>query len=387
MRFTKLLFVAGLLALVLPAVALALRFTDESYHPPTGETGKPYSWSFTGAGGCGPALPYQYRALGGTVPPGLTLDQSGLVHGTPTQTGDYSFWVELSDENPPSASWCRPSSAQRQFTITIVQGLKIVQTQSTLTPAIQNQPYSMQFTASGGGTQSWSIVPSIGTGLPAGLTLNSSTGLLSGTPTATGSYSFRVKVTDQTRTDVQTYSLLVIQHALEIKTGAAVGELGLPFTMTATASGGGGSGYTWSLAAGTLPAGLTLNSATGEITGTPTAAGTFPVKLAVKDNLGLQAAVDVKLVVAERLALIKVPLRAAKVGTAYKVRFTVTGGVRPRHWTILGAGTLPRGLKLDARRGQISGTPTQAGTFRIRVQVADKLGAHSSVRFVLKVVK
>src|SRR5262249_55184617 len=154
MRISRLVLLFSLVALVVTPVALALRFSDDSYHPPIGETGKPYNWSFTGAGGCGPALPYQYRVLGRTVPPGLTLDSSGLGHGTPTQTGDDWFWVELSDQNPPSAAWCRPSTAQRQFTISIVEGLKIVQTQSALKPAIVNQAYNMQFTATGGGTQS-----------------------------------------------------------------------------------------------------------------------------------------------------------------------------------------------------------------------------------------
>jgi large repetitive protein len=386
MRISRLVLLFSLVALVVTPVALALRFTDEAYHPPIGETGKPFSWSFTGAGGCGPALPYQYRVLGGTVPPGLTLDSSGLVHGTPTQTGDYSFWVELSDENPPSAAWCRPSTAQREFTITIVEGLKIAQTQSALKPAILNQPYNMQFTASGGGTQSWSIAPGFGTGLPAGLSLDSSTGLLSGTATTTGTYTFKVKVTDQTRTDIQTYNLSVIEHALAITKTVPAAEVGLPFTLTPSASGGVGGNHTWSLS-GTLPAGLTFNAVTGTISGTPTVAGASPLKLVVTDPAGLQATADVNLVVVPHLSLLKKLLAQAKVGKHYSARLNANGGVRPRFWTILGVRSLPAGLKLDKRRGLITGTPTQVGTFGFRVQVADKLGAHSSVRFTLKVGK
>ena len=55
MRFTRILLLVSLIALVAAPIALALRFTDESFNPPVGETGKIYSWSFTGAGGCGPA--------------------------------------------------------------------------------------------------------------------------------------------------------------------------------------------------------------------------------------------------------------------------------------------------------------------------------------------
>jgi Putative Ig domain len=106
-------------ALVFATAAWAIRFTDESYFPPVGTVGVPYSFTFTGAGGCGPALPYQFTVLGGSAPPGLSLAKSGLVSGTPTQAGSWSFWVNLSDENPPSADWCRPAQAQREFTITI----------------------------------------------------------------------------------------------------------------------------------------------------------------------------------------------------------------------------------------------------------------------------
>src|SRR5438128_10751998 len=95
-------------ALVLTSAAWAIRFTDESYLTPVGTVGSPYSFTFTGAGGCGPALPYQFSLIGGTLPPGLALASSGLVSGTPTSAGGWSFWVNLSDQNPPSADWCCP---------------------------------------------------------------------------------------------------------------------------------------------------------------------------------------------------------------------------------------------------------------------------------------
>ena len=71
------------LALVVVPVAFALRFTDDSYNMPQGFTGQPYSKTFDGAGGCGPALPYQYRVLAGALPPGLSLSKGGTISGSP----------------------------------------------------------------------------------------------------------------------------------------------------------------------------------------------------------------------------------------------------------------------------------------------------------------
>src|SRR5213594_3227355 len=122
MRFTRVTLLVSLLALIVVPVALAIRFTDDSYNMPTGVVGQAYSKQFNGAGGCGPALPYQYSLLGGNLPPGLSLSKSGLISGTPSQAGNWSFWVDLSDQNPPSADWCRPADAQREFTITVIPG-------------------------------------------------------------------------------------------------------------------------------------------------------------------------------------------------------------------------------------------------------------------------
>src|SRR5262249_53515065 len=147
-----------------------------------------------GAGGCGPALPYQYTLISGSLPPGLSLSFSGLISGKPTQAGSWSFYVNLSDQNPPSASRCRPGESQRQFTITGLDGagaqpLSINQPALPAKATVVGTAYRFQFTAAGGGTQTWSVQSG---SLPAGITLSSS-GLLSGTPTAAGDFTFTVK--------------------------------------------------------------------------------------------------------------------------------------------------------------------------------------------------
>ena len=108
-----------LAALVVVPAALALRFSDESRLVPSGAVGTPYAHQFVGVGGCGPALPHQFRILNGALPPGLSLSSDGAVSGVPEVQGSWSFWVELSDQDPPSADWCRPAKSEEEFTIAI----------------------------------------------------------------------------------------------------------------------------------------------------------------------------------------------------------------------------------------------------------------------------
>jgi hypothetical protein len=118
-RIARLAAVLSLLALVVAPNALAIRFTDDSFQVPKAAVGSYYTHQFHGEGGCGPALPYQFRILSGGLPPGLTLAPDGFVSGVPTRGGSFSFWLELSDQDPPSATWCVPKKSERLFTIDV----------------------------------------------------------------------------------------------------------------------------------------------------------------------------------------------------------------------------------------------------------------------------
>ena len=388
MRFTRTVLFVSLLALVVVPAALAIRFTDDSYNFPTATVGQAYSKQLNGAGGCGPALPYQYTQIGGTMPPGVSLSFSGLVSGTPTQAGSYSFWVDLSDQNPPSADWCRPADAQREFTITVVGGgggapatpLSIVPTVLAPKATTVNTQYKFQLTAQGGGTQTWSLQAG---SLPTGLQLSPS-GLLSGAPTVTGDFTFKVQVSDGTHVASQTYTLTVVSALKIAAVTVPAGEVARPFTLQFSATGGK-SAYSWSVGGGTaLPAGVTLDQKTGVISGRPTVAGSFPVKLTVTDALGFTDTVDVNLSFAPRLVLKTKTLRGAKIRRAFSARLATVGGVDPRSWSIL-RGSLPRGIHFSKRTGAFSGTPHLAGKSRIVVQVTDALGAVSRATLVLNV--
>jgi hypothetical protein len=135
--------------------------------------------------------------------------------------------------------------------------------------------------------------------LPSGLTLNASSGLISGTPTsAVSATPFTFKVTDsgnpqQNATTIVT--ITVINRLLQITTTAlAAGETGVAYSQTLTATGGV-SPYTWSVISGRLPAGLTLNTSTGVISGTTSSPTSELVTFQVTDLSSPQQKASVQL--------------------------------------------------------------------------------------------
>ena len=379
--------VAALLGGVFASKASAIAWTDQPCPPgpdgvlkickPDAEVGKSFSMQINAREGCTPDG-VKYSLPNGSLPPGLTWTPSGfgvLISGTPTRAGEYRFWLSVADV-PGQVSWCSDNhSADREFQLTVVQGLQIVQRQNTLAPAQLTTPYSLQLTATGGANLTWSVASGA---LPAGMTLNSSTGMLSGTPTQTGDFTFQVKVSDGSRTDVQTYTLSAVEKLALADIPAPAAEVGVPFELAAKATGGKGP-YKWSATG--LPSGLSIDAASGAISGTTTVAGLAPVKVTVTDALGLTTTADVKLVVAAKLALAAKALRQAKAGHLYAARLAASGGVRPLSWRVTGA----PGLRVNPATGALSGTPRKAGTYRLKVQVTDKLGVRATGVLVLKV--
>jgi hypothetical protein len=241
--------------------------------------------------------------------------------------------------------------------------------------------------ATGGVTPySWSIT--VGT-LPAGLALNASTGVISGTPTASGSATFTVQVRDSAATPATATKQLGITiaaapPALAISTTSlAIATAGSAYSATLQASGGV-SPYSWSITVGSLPTGLTLTASTGAISGTPTISGSATFTVQVRDSAATPATATHQFTLTvSGLTITNLTLADAVVGTAYSATFVAANGTPPYSWTRT-SGSLPSGLTL-ASGGTLSGTPTAAGAFTFTVQVTDATTATKAATFTLTV--
>ena len=132
-------------------------------------------------------------------------------------------------------------------------------------------------------------------------------------------------------------------------------------------------GFTTSVESGSLPPGFSLVATNGfaeGIQGTPSAQGLFAFVLKFTLSDGTVFAWPYVWQIVPPLVISQVNLPAGKAGVAYSGGFTVTGGVPPYSW-IIAQFALPPGLRINASTGQITGTPTQAGTFSFRARATD----------------
>jgi hypothetical protein len=315
----------------------------------------------------------------GSLPLGLSITQQfnetryAVISGTPTQAGTYDFYLKVTYNLQAS---CNKPASDDSFRISINQGLaKLTLGPESTGPGTVGAPYSLQMTASVPEPKEWKINSGA---LPPGLTIDPATGLIAGTPTAAGSYNFEVyaKMVGDARSDTKVLGI-VVRDPLSIGSSdpfsaarRAQGEVSVPFEAVLAPAGGDGT-YTWAMTGGALPPGLTM--ADGAISGTPTAAGTYPFAVSLTDSEGRVANYAARILVAEKLAVSTLLLRPGKVGKNYAAKLSTAGGVKPTAWKI-SRGPLPRGIRFDRTLGLLSGIPTRPGRYRVTFEATDSLG-------------
>jgi hypothetical protein len=241
-----------------------------------GLTGIAYLLQLLYAGGRSPVV---WSVASGALPPGLVLNSTeGRISGRPRQVGNFTFTVRVLDAEQ-TVAFSEP------LRIVIEVGPLGVVDFGDLPGGLTGVDYVISLLGTGG-TAPYTWAMASGT-LPAGLTLNPTTGRIAGRPTQVGSNVFTIRITDSTSTSAVSDSLRLVVGAgpLSITSSGTLtgGTVNTAYTAQLQLNGGR-QPYTWSMAGGTLPTGLTLNAATGEITGTPTAAGTFNFSVRVTDS-------------------------------------------------------------------------------------------------------
>lgn len=326
--------------------------------PPAGIVGSAYSTSIVSAGG---TTPLATTMLSGSLPPGLSFNAAtGEITGTPTAVGTFAFAVQLTD------------SSSVPYTVTANKTINVSNPIPPLSliggPQPEGEvgiPYTTSFTATGG-VRPYTFSIASGT-LPSGLSISPATGVIAGTPTAPGTWNFTVQVQDSLNATATAAASITVISRLSLLGGRQPdGVVGVAYSTSLVASGGV-TPYSWSVIAGTLPAGLSISTTTGVIGGVPTTMGTSNFTVQVKDSLGATATAAASITINSPLAITN-SLPNGTVGVAYSAAINATGGTTPYACSIT-AGALPAGLSLSGCT--VSGTPTTAGTSTVTVKVTD----------------
>ncbi len=355
--------------------------------PPVIGVGASVLYTLTASGGIGP---YTWTLTSGSLPSCLQLASSsgilngpsstGVISGTATAScvGTFTPTFTVTDSGSPTKL-----TATQQVTFVIVP--PAITFPSSLPGASVGTAYSASAAAAGAiGTTTYVLASGA---LPASghLTLNPATGAITGTPYAAdaGTYTFTVNVSDQYGDTATSGSLSITVTAptITLATPTATAAVGTAYSSSAAATGTVGT-TTYAIASGALPASghLTLNAATGAISGTPYAAdaGTSTFTIKVTDQYGDTATSgSLSINITAPTITFATPTATANVGVAYSSSAAASSAVGTTTYSIAG-GALPASghLAFDTSTGAISGTPfnADAGPYTFKVSVTDQYG-------------
>lgn len=319
--------------------------------------------------------------LGGIIiTPGKLLDVT-FTAVSPRNFGTYDFQWQLYQD---STGLFGQMSANVSLRVTDGSSPPAITSPSSI-DAVAGAAFSYQLAVSAGSAPfTWSLASGA---LPPGLALSSNAGIISGTPAAAGSSTVTVQVTDaQNRSAQKAITMNVTPPVLTVATASiSQAQKGSPFVFQLSATGGKPP-YTWTVTAGALPAGLNLASATGIISGTPGATGSFGVTFTATDSESHTASRAFSVtVVPPPLSIANVSQLEAVKGSACNYQLTASGGTLPYTWSVT-FGALPAGLNLNSAAGSISGVPTVAGLFTLSVTVRDQASTAATASVQIRVL-
>ncbi len=341
--------------------------------------GTAYSASLTESGGISP---YTWTLSSGTLPASMTLSSAGVLSGTPmaTDAGTYNLTFKVTDSGTPT-----PLTATKALSLTINPAPAITFSTTSLANATYKTAYSATVSASGG---AGALTYNLSTGpLPAGLAL-STAGVISGTPTAAGTFPIAITASDAFGdSQTQALSLKVVYPPIAIApTALPTAYVNSNYSQTFTATGGSGTGYSFAVASGTtLPAGLTLSPA-GLLSGKPTTSGTPSFGVTVTDSASNTFTATYTLTINPAVSITtNTTLPTAYVGSNYTQTLAATGGSGSGYTFAVASGSsLPAGLALSSA-GVLSGKPTTAGPATFGITVTDSASNTATATFSLTI--
>ncbi|AYV46331.1 hypothetical protein CFHF_15635 [Caulobacter flavus] len=318
-----------------------------------------YNVTLTTTGG---TAPYQYTTAS-TLPNGVSLAANGSLSGTPTQTGTFSVDVRSTD-----ASVGGPYFVDKTYTLVVNPPAPPTPADVSVTVAANSTGNVINASLSGvPATGVTASTPAHGT-ITATSTTAPFTFTYEPTPGFSGTDTFTYTASNAGGTSAAATVTVTVTPPTLVVTGApGNGTVGVLYTNATFTASTGTAPYTFG---GTsVPPGLVLNTA-GVLSGVPSAGGSFNMVVTATDAYGATGSATFPITIASpTLSLAPTSLPVGDYGVAYSQTFQASGGYPTYTYTATGA--LPTGVTLNASTGELSGTPTEAGSFPLTVTATD----------------